>query len=621
MDSLTSAPASSSALSSALSSASSSASLSASGWSDGRPFAPVAMDQRIEALDVVRGFALIGIFLMNIEWFNRPFATFDEGMPLGLTGADWLASWFIAYFVQGKFWTIFSLLFGMGFAVMLVRAERAGRDFTRIYLRRILALAVFGAAHYIFLWHGDILFSYSVAALALLIVLYGRARPILIGCAVLIGLGLIPGADLFFRVASGLATYGLLALYLRGTRQVTWRGVSMPVFCVILLAAGAITTLVAVVLWALPDGPIEPRAPTTVLGPLLLVYGWLAWRYHEPVAKRSVRMAVALYLFAGITSTGIGLVQQLMPDPEAAAAPATSIPATSAPATSAPPTAAPAVASSGAGSAAAKASAAPAAASPDKATKTREQRATEHRADREKQLAENATDKAEEIEIYTRGTYLEAVALRSRAFTEKAANDAGFAVLLLSMFLLGMWFVRSGVMEDPGKHLALFRKLALYGLPLGIGLGLLSALIATSHVPGERYDGWGVTRGLRLLGNLPACLGYVGLVVTMLYSRTVFSNVRVLGPVGRMALTNYLMQSVICMFFFFGFGLGHWGMSRAHQVLFVAVVFSGQVVFSHWWLARFRYGPMEWLWRGFTYRQVPAMRLAEAGGDRPGQPV
>ena len=116
---------------------------------------PVAEGQRIEALDVVRGFALFGIFLMNIEWLNRPIAALGiEGMPRGLTGADWLASWFIAYFVQGKFWTIFSLLFGMGFAVMLVRAERAGREFMTVYLRRILALAVFGAVHFIYILGG-----------------------------------------------------------------------------------------------------------------------------------------------------------------------------------------------------------------------------------------------------------------------------------------------------------------------------------------------------------------------------------------------------------------------------------------------------------------------------------
>ena len=69
------------------------------------------------------------------------------------------------------------------------------------------------------------------------------------------------------------------------------------------------------------------------------------------------------------------------------------------------------------------------------------------------------------------------------------------------------------------------------------------------------------------------------------------------------------MQSLICSLYFYAYGLGQWGMPRAWQMVFVAVVFALQVVFSRWWLARYRYGPMEWLWRAFTYRQTPAMRL------------
>jgi uncharacterized protein len=140
----------------------------------GEPLSPVTAGERIEELDVVRGFALLGIFLMNVEFFNRSMMGIGEGMPTGLTGIDWFASWFIAYFIQGKFWTIFTLLFGMGFAVMLTRAERAERKFMVPYLRRILALAVFGALHFIFLWGGDILFSYAIAAGGLLILLYGK---------------------------------------------------------------------------------------------------------------------------------------------------------------------------------------------------------------------------------------------------------------------------------------------------------------------------------------------------------------------------------------------------------------------------------------------------------------
>ena len=570
------------------------------------PFTPIATGQRIEALDVVRGFALLGIFLMNIEWFNRPFSAFNEGMPRGLAGLDWLASWFIAYFVQGKFWTIFSLLFGMGFAVMLVRAERAGREFTKLYLRRILALAVFGAVHFLYVWDGDILFSYAVGALALLIVLSGRALPILIACAVLVGLGFIPDADAFFGIAGGLATYGLLALYLRGQKQLKWRGVSIPVFCFILLLVGVLMSIAAVVFWLLPDGPIEPRLPLSVFGPLLLITGWLSWKYHEPAEKRSLRMAVSIYVFAGVAVTAMSLVQHFTPDPAAAVASADKQPAATAPAP---------VAKADTGTTARPASSAKATA--EKPKKTREERAVEMKTEREKRLKEQATGKAEEIKIFTTGTYLEAVAWHGRRFLEKAAGDAGFAVVLVSMFLLGAWFVRSGVMEDSASHLAFFRKLALYGLPVGIGLGLLSGFIAMSHTPGDRYDGWGIARGLVMLGNLPACLGYVGLVVTMLHSRTAWSRIRVLAPLGRMALTTYLMQSLICMSFFYGFGLGHWGLPRAQQVVFVVVVYAAQIGFSHWWLARFRYGPMEWLWRGFTYRQVPPLRIASTSAAAP----
>ena len=596
---------------------------------------PIAAAQRIEALDVVRGFALLGIFLMNVEFFNRTVSSMNEGMPLGLTGADWLASWFVNYFVQGKFWTIFSLLFGMGFAVMMLRAERAGREFMRIYLRRILALAVFGAVHYIFLWEGDILFTYAVAALMLMVALHGKTKPILIAIAITIALGFIPDFDNFFAVAAGIAVSGMMALYLRSEKRVRVFGHAIPLFSFLFLSIGFVSCVVAAVFWFLPDGPVEPRLQLTVLGPLALIGGWLSWKYYEPAEKRSVRLGVGLYLFAGVAMTLGGSVQYFVPDPDvqvAAARPSVGdekLPH------------APAQAEKGAagvdGKAAAESTVATAAKAPPKADavrgvqgdvtstatadgqggqkeeeqpkKTKEERAAERKAERERRLAEYKAENAEELRVYTTGSYREAVDLRARRFIEKAARDFGTSFLVIGLFLLGVWFVRSGVMEDPGAHLPFFRKLAFYGLPFGIGIGLLGSMIAMSHTPGVRTDGWGIARGLLLLGNLAACLGYVGMVVLMLQGRTIFSRIAVLGPPGRMALTNYLMQSVICAIYFYGYAMGHWGMPRAQQLLFVLVVYIAQIAFSHWWLARFRYGPMEWFWRGFTYRQVPAFRL------------
>ena len=559
--------------------------------------APIAASQRIEALDVVRGFALLGIFLMNIEFFNRTFASFNEGMPRNLTGADWFASWFIAYFVQGKFWTIFSLLFGMGFAVMMVRAEQAGREFQKVYLRRVVALGVFGAAHFIFLWQGDILFSYAVAALMLMVVLYGKPKPLLIAMAITIGLGCIPYWNNFFGVTAGLAAAGLIALYLRSGKHVNIRGHLVPLFSFLLLLAGSLVIIAAVVFWLLPDGPTEPRLPLTVFGPLLLIVGWLSWKYFEPIEKRSVRLAVSLYFFMAIAMTAGGFVQRFAPDPDAGV-----VTTAQKPATAAAPAADANTVTKMAPDAAKKIE-------EKKPKKTKAERAAERKAEREKRLADGRAEKEKELHVFTHGTYWDTVDWSGSRFPEKAAGDFGFAMVLIGMFLLGVWFVRSGVMENTGAHLPLFRKLAVYGLPIGIGLGLLGSLIPMSHTPGDRLDGWGIAQGLSFIGNLPACLGYVGMVVLMLHSKTALSSIRVLGPLGRMALTNYLTQSLICAIYFYGYGMGHWGMPRAQQVLFVLAIYATQIAFSHWWLSKFRYGPMEWFWRGFTYRQIPKFRL------------
>jgi uncharacterized protein len=361
---------------------------------------------------------------------------------------------------------------------------------------------------------------------------------------------------------------------------------------------GSLLVVAAAVFWLLPDGPVEPRLPLTVFGPLILVAGWLSWKYYEPAELRRLRLAVSVYLFFGMAIIGSGLVQRFGPDPDAA-----------------PPAAAQQPPSGNARiEAAVLARALPQA---DKKVeekpqpvpeKTREERAAERKAEREKRLAESKAEKEKEVRLFTSGSYWETVKWSVGRFPEKVAGDFGFAIVLVAMFLLGTWFVQSGVMENTGAHLPFFRTLVMYGLPVGIGIGLLGSLIAMSHTPGDRHDGWGIAFGLSLAGNLPACLGYVGMVVLMLHSQTMFSRVRVLGPLGRMALTNYLTQSLISATFFYGYAMGNWGMPRAQQVLFVLVVYSAQIAFSHWWLSRFQYGPMEWLWRGFTYWQVPQFR-------------
>ena len=80
-----------------------------------------------------------------------------------------------------------------------------------------------------------------------------------------------------------------------------------------------------------------------------------------------------------------------------------------------------------------------------------------------------------------------------------------------------------------------------------------------------------------------------------------------LAPSGRMALTNYLMASVVLSTLFYGYGFGLYGqVSRVGQVGIVLALLVVQVLMSRWWLARHRYGPLEWVWRWFTWWRRPA---------------
>jgi len=128
---------------------------------------PLTNSNRIQVMDLLRGFALIGIIMMNIEWFNRPVSELVS-FDYTLTGFDWASSWLVKVFVEGKFYKLFSILFGMGFAIMLIRAQEADRKFGAWFTRRMLALFVFGMAHLIFLWGGDIIHDYAVGGLLLL---------------------------------------------------------------------------------------------------------------------------------------------------------------------------------------------------------------------------------------------------------------------------------------------------------------------------------------------------------------------------------------------------------------------------------------------------------------------
>jgi uncharacterized protein len=128
---------------------------------------PVTEHARITSLDVLRGFALLGILVMNIQAFAMPMSAYMNPTAWGdLTGANY-AVWLLGHLLTDqKMMAIFSMLFGAGIVLFTERAAARGRSPVRLHLRRTFWLLLFGAAHAYLLWFGDILFLYAVCAFA-----------------------------------------------------------------------------------------------------------------------------------------------------------------------------------------------------------------------------------------------------------------------------------------------------------------------------------------------------------------------------------------------------------------------------------------------------------------------
>lgn len=180
----------------------------------------------------------------------------------------------------------------------------------------------------------------------------------------------------------------------------------------------------------------------------------------------------------------------------------------------------------------------------------------------------------------------------------------------LGMMLLGMALMKWRVF-DASRSMRFYLLLMLLGF--GVGLPLNAWETMTFVDSGYQLHWQSINRPTYDLGRLSLALGYVGLVMVICRSGVLERLQAALANVGQMALTNYLMQTVICNFVFMGIGLGQFAeWDRQGMYLFVLGVWIFQIVFSYLWLGRYRFGPCEWLWRSLTYRRRQPM--ASVGG-------
>jgi uncharacterized protein len=188
-----------------------------------------------------------------------------------------------------------------------------------------------------------------------------------------------------------------------------------------------------------------------------------------------------------------------------------------------------------------------------------------------------------------------------------------FTTAILGHFLLGLLAGRRLLLQDVERNRSLHRRLLAWGLVLGVLGNGASVVVQRLRIAGlvdPAKDSWlMVMPTIQELGYLGLAAVYVAAFALLFQRERWRKGMQVLAPVGRMALTNYLLQSVVSTWLYNGWGLGFVGRLPPSRSLALAlVIFALQMLFSHLWLARFRFGPAEWLWRSLTYGRAQPMR-------------
>ena len=160
---------------------------------------PINEPNRIASLDVLRGFAVLGILVMNIQSFSMIGAAYMNPYAYGDLSGPNLLVWFLSHlFADMKFMAIFSILFGAGVVLMADRRVKAGKPAAGVHYRRMLLLMLFGAAHGWLLWYGDILFTYAVCGLWVFLLRRKRPRTLIILGLLIISVS--SGITMFWQV-------------------------------------------------------------------------------------------------------------------------------------------------------------------------------------------------------------------------------------------------------------------------------------------------------------------------------------------------------------------------------------------------------------------------------------
>ena len=457
--------------------------------------APIEPGARIASLDALRGVALLGILLANVRQMFLPWDVASFAVP-GREGriVGWLDWGFFDAIVDLKFITLFSLLFGMSFALQAGHISVQDDRHSAIYLRRLALLALFGILHGLLLYPAEVLLPYAVAGL----LLYG---------------------------ARGMATNNL---YRVG---------------VVLVA----TTIV----WGFQIGSLGRVSPVITIGSAAAFSFAVALTWDRD--WRLALVAVAAIMLAAV----VALLLRWDPLTWGSSV------------------------------------------------------ASEYAAAMRDLAAMRTSDTASwpaEFSVRKSGTFTELLRLHAEQYW-LLLLFFGIALMwrTLGLFMIGAALMRSGVVT--GATAATWRRVSAVGLGIGLPLSLLATVLQSREIHG--LSDWRWPEWLHVASAFPLAIGFGARVMLnerigrrrWWYSR--------MESAGRMALTNYVGQSLVMATLAEPWGFGMYGRLSGPELTALAfVVFAALASMSHAWLRHFRMGPLEWLWRCGTYwRWLPNRRV------------
>ncbi|PSR54972.1 hypothetical protein AHMF7605_16410 [Adhaeribacter arboris] len=216
------------------------------------------------------------------------------------------------------------------------------------------------------------------------------------------------------------------------------------------------------------------------------------------------------------------------------------------------------------------------------------------------------------IQMFRTGSYLDIIKANLGGLIFGRYPDLLFTgrfFKVLAMFLMGFYIARNKIYAQVSAYRPLLKKVILGGVIIGIPCNLVLATMVNMSDYKELQPA-GIIQPLAYAYGVPAlCLGYAA-IFALLYEKPAWKKrFAFFAPVGQIALSNYLLQSLICVFIFKSYGFAMEAQVGPTKLLLIAfAIYSSQVIFSHIWVRYFFFGPAEWLWRSLTYKAWQPLR-------------